>query len=788
MGTTAQKLTYLNETKQLLKKAINDLGGDLTEESTFRSYSNALDTIYNEYPKVTDTGEDITLENTKKGKMNIDLEGQTSQNSTTGKNLFGGFTFSRSSANVNFTTNKDGSITMTGTATATTYSLGTSDIATYKKTLEAGTYTLSGGTSSINLVVTDTSGTNIYNTSGNTSVTFTLNNSTDIVIRANVPNGTATNTTLYPMLETGSSATSYEPFTNGPAPNPDFPYPIKKVSGDNNVKIENKNLFDDTTVKRTVPTSGAITVVVNNVTMKAGTYRFACFVDNEPVLTSNIYSMSFRNGQTGVKGSAVPSSTITITSEQASEINNILLYFNSNFTDAYKGKEITGYMICKGNDLGDYESHKEQNFQLNLNGKNLFDFDNVTIDKLGSYGNVTVENNTIKFSANNQEVYCVKIDLAGLNLKNNTTYTVSNLMTNTDANVNPNGWRYYNGSTYTSLNYHQTSFTFTTTSSGVNQLLFYIGVPIEYNGTLTLSNIQLELGSTATTYEPYVEPLEVYEDGEFMQPSRKNLFDGIFELGIINGISGEDISNNNYIRCKNYIPVEELTNYKFSTNNANISSVLIYEYKEDFSYNLTTNKGISLNDYLTTNEGTRYIRFRPGQATTDLNTKFQMEKGTTATEYEPYGTNEWYLKNYYGKVVLDGSENWIQDNVTGIIYWYCKIIGSITGTRKTELLSNYFKAKGQNTVDGFYLNNQNLIVFNHGIANTLEDWETWLSTHNPIVVYPLDTPSFTKITSLTLIDELENIKNNAKSYKDVTNISQTNDELSFIITTSGLKI
>ena len=57
---------------------------------------------------------------------------------------------------------------------------------------------------------------------------------------------------------------------------------------------------------------------------------------------------------------------------------------------------------------------------------------------------------------------------------------------------------------------------------------------------------------------------------------------------------------------------------------------------------------------------------------------------------------------------------------------------------------------------------------------------------NSYEVYPLITPSFTKVTSQTLIDELENLKNNAKSYKDVTYITQTNDDLPFIINASAL--
>ena len=116
----------------------------------------------------------------------------------------------------------------------------------------------------------------------------------------------------------------------------------------------------------------------------------------------------------------------------------------------------------------------------------------------------------------------------------------------------------------------------------------------------------------------------------------KNLFDGIFELGIINGTTGQNASNDNYMRDKNYIPVEELTDYKFSTDNQSITAVLVYEYKADYSYNLSTNKSVNLTNYLTTNANTKYIRFRPSGQVTDLTTKFQVEKGTVATDWEEY--------------------------------------------------------------------------------------------------------------------------------------------------------
>lgn len=50
MGTIADKLMYLNETKELIKKALNDLGAEINDEDTFRSYVSKINELYNEYP------------------------------------------------------------------------------------------------------------------------------------------------------------------------------------------------------------------------------------------------------------------------------------------------------------------------------------------------------------------------------------------------------------------------------------------------------------------------------------------------------------------------------------------------------------------------------------------------------------------------------------------------------------------------------------------------------------------------------------------------------------------
>lgn len=46
---TIDKLNYLNATKELIRVALNDLGAEITEEDTFRSYVGKINDIYEEY-------------------------------------------------------------------------------------------------------------------------------------------------------------------------------------------------------------------------------------------------------------------------------------------------------------------------------------------------------------------------------------------------------------------------------------------------------------------------------------------------------------------------------------------------------------------------------------------------------------------------------------------------------------------------------------------------------------------------------------------------------------------
>ena len=132
---------------------------------------------------------------------------QATAHVTTGKNLLPPWS-SLSYSGVTFLINADGSITASG-------SIGANGVTGAKAlVLPKGTYTVSGGdeNSAIILQVYNTVTGGLYWSRGTTS-TFTYNGVDELLARIWVKGGSAfSNVTIYPQVEFGSTATSYEPY------------------------------------------------------------------------------------------------------------------------------------------------------------------------------------------------------------------------------------------------------------------------------------------------------------------------------------------------------------------------------------------------------------------------------------------------------------------------------------------------------------------------------------------------------------------------------------------------
>lgn len=217
-------------------------------ELTPTEYKSASDNII--YKDVAKQLNPNITDSFQRAMWNLKLYGQSTQESTTGAQLI---TYPYDSGDnivlngVNCTVNDDGSINFNGTTTAGfNYNLVYGD----DYILKAGTYTFScvGNIPSyFYLYIYDKINRQVV-TALNTqskSRTFTIDEDKTVYIYLNCgKSGSNINTTLYIMLNEGSSVLPYEPYTGGqPSPSPEYPQSITAISQFEGAPT-GKNLFD----------------------------------------------------------------------------------------------------------------------------------------------------------------------------------------------------------------------------------------------------------------------------------------------------------------------------------------------------------------------------------------------------------------------------------------------------------------------------------------------------------------------------------------------------------------
>ena len=172
------------------------------------------------------------------GFERLTLHGKSTQGSTTGAQLFDILTFPDNAVakGVTIANNHDGSFTVSGTKTED----GGANLIGGKLTLPAGTYTLSGNTSELYVVLAYDGG--FFQV--NTTRTFKTKTEFQMYIQANETLGKTI--TIFPMLNSGSTALPWEPYTGGkPSPSPEYPQGIESAGKDGEIEVEvlGKNLI-----------------------------------------------------------------------------------------------------------------------------------------------------------------------------------------------------------------------------------------------------------------------------------------------------------------------------------------------------------------------------------------------------------------------------------------------------------------------------------------------------------------------------------------------------------------
>lgn len=479
---------------------------------------------------------------------------------------------------------------------------------------------------------------------------------------------------------------------------------------------------------------------------------------------------------------------------------------------------------------------KGNTFQQNYEGKNLFNKNTAKI--VGGYINGSAVVSSYQDPITNQ-----RDRLAIVPCLPNTTYTITKPTTSvlpknrfrigTSEDVPVNGsklndyWTAGDGTT-------TTTHTFTT-STTANWLCIFYGQTEEYDASdilqTILNGIQLELGSTATSYEPYVggvpspnpdypQPIQVVTGLQTVEIHGKNLANPTPVPGGSNGVvatynseTGEvtvsgtvnttwsnpfKVSNSIYLPAGTYTLKQygELTNGQITC------------YTQGYGYQV----GASTlqKTFTTTRDGNAYICITGLTAGNSVSgtIKFQLEEGSTATAFVPYskqtytlnlgsielcklGTyqdyiykdgDSWKVHKDIGKYQFNGSEPWIRSDLTKPDTFVASI---------ATKLQNYLKVKDSNTLKSAYFIQRDLVKesgqmkayngtntapialalsFDATSITDITDARTWISNNKPTLYSAINNPTDTTITDQTLIEQLDDIYYNAHAYKERTHI------------------
>lgn len=382
------------------------------------------------------------------------------QKQYSGKNLLNNTATTQTVSGVTFTVNADKSVTAKGTATADIgFTIGT-------KMLDAGiSYILSGcpsGGSTSTYYLRYIGFT--YDVGNGSTIKYDANFTMPVEI--GIKSGVTINATFYPMLRLASvTDATYEPYTGGtPAPNPSYPQAIYN-SGDC-VELEIGGIngttgTEDTNSKRiktkSIPCkSGDVIKVVTEKTW--GMIRAYFFNDNGYV--------SYANGSGTALQTTAPANA-TYFKVGVGELDDITPSTVGKIELTINGKYVLQVKSCN---------------------KNLYPLENEPFTLVKS----TARTKTINFTP----------------LKNG-TYTISVKASNTNLGGKTAGIHISNGAgtlkTVVIRGNEVASTTFT--ADGASQLFFFIDNTAADAATVTISDIQIEYGDTATDYVPHAESI-----------------------------------------------------------------------------------------------------------------------------------------------------------------------------------------------------------------------------------------------------------------------------------------
>ena len=784
------------DSQETQNETISTLESNLEETQAELDY---YKTIYNVLPKVTGNGESITLDNTGESILKLDPRGQCKQDSTTGKNLLNCNSLTESTTNnVKFTPVYENGLLQYINVNGTASDNAIYFLKTDPYNIPQGSYIISGcpsggSPSTYKLDVLNSSGAPTYVDTGSGADITLSEDLTSRGIRIVVYSGTQLNNAkFYPMIRLSTiSDDTYEPYTGGiPSPNPSYPYPIHEISGDNEINVCGKNLFDG------VLETGIYDGTTGQPVANSSYMRSKNYIAVDELTDYSITSIDISNVNIAVYEYTADYS-FNLSTNKIIYAGNTLLTTNSGtkfikFRPMVENNNLSSrFMLNKGGTSATYEPYNGDTYELDLGVENFLPYTNqdFTLNGVRYYaqnGNLYLDGTS---SGETQRTNSNFKDNFSFYLNAGTYILKQNKLDSGNANYFVKYLSKYNDDTSLGfVNNTTTSATITITERTQVYLGFYVYQKTFSNETF---NLQLEEGTKANSYSPYGQtPIKMrgigtYED-YFTKNTGKNLVeDKITDANVYSDGRLLAYTTGNY--DIQIAKIEQGKTYTISTDEGQLTAGF-FTSKPVLGSTTYDNSRLVDNNKTFTAPITGYIAFR-----TSYGYQFaQCELGSQATTYEPYGTGQWCKYNAIEKKVLDGSEtwnDWSANRTTTSLTGYKKVGASTVSL----LYSNYYKRNTRNNsaVDFsicFFSSEDttNGIIICDSVHNLGTLMKSWLQTNNVDVYYVLETPYLSLIESTTLQNQLDKLEK-ALGKDGTTNISQVNNDTPFKIYASALK-
>lgn len=524
-------------------------------------------------------------------------------------------------------------------------------------------------------------------------------------------------------------------------------------------------------------------------------------------------------GETGATGNGI--SNITKTGTSGLVDTYTITYTNGNTTTftVSNGKGISN--IVKTGSAGLID-----NYRITYNDGTYFDY----IVTNGQDGEVTEEELQDVYEQMSSELEDgtltgTSIDTsdsaywkAGIDLSGNTEQSTNIITYTCDGTETGDYYFVYNSTNY--------QFTMPTVSSGdviyfnTDTLKLYL---LQTEIQTTTASTGTLITMTATPNPPYPQDIQVVKGSNNVKVQNKNYLDiSKCVMGANNTTVDTTITystktnractkfdvNPIYVKPSTTYTIKRDSNYNFSVAQLNSRNRVLSDSgwkSANFSFTTSANcQKITMNFKKNNDANFTIEEFKTAE--------FQVEKGSTATSFIPHQeqnypitlptgmelckigdyqdyiyknlvNGNWYKHSEIGKIILNGTETWTYQSQYP--RFYTTNISEMFKTGGNAYSTHYIRddtGSINNTFDFWSDGTNRQCLIHDERFTTMADLNNWLSSNNVICYGRLRTPTYTQITDTTLINQLNDIYNKLKTYQGISHITQTNEDMPFILT------